>query len=172
MARKKPDNFRPIKNLTEADGQIALAGMLQRRLREIEDRMNEQIDQVKAESAAEAAPIRQELDKIEAALLSFAEYNKGELFAKKRSVELTHGELGFRRSTELRTRPKFRWADVMEKLRELGLTDGIRVREDPNKEALREWPDERLELVGVRRVVKDTFWYEVKQETLETGDVK
>lgn len=129
--------------------------------------MNDEIDHVKACAEADSEPLLKRLDLLDASLLAFAEYNKAELFEKKRSVELMYGLLGFRRSSEIKPKPKTTWAMVCEALKSLGFDDAVRVREDANKEVLREWPEERLDLVGARRVEKDTFWYEVKEEAVD-----
>ena len=58
-------------------------------------------------------------------------------------------------------------AMVLGKLEELGFEKGIRINKTVNKDVLRTWPDERLELVGARRVEKDDFWYELKGVEVE-----
>ena len=44
------------------------------------------------------------------------------------------------------------------------LADGIRLKEEINKEAALGWPDERLELVGLKRQQADTFFIEINKE--------
>jgi hypothetical protein len=45
-------------------------------------------------------------------------------------------------------------------------SEAVRVKEEVNKEEMAAWPDERLALVGARRVEKDQFWYEVDQDSI------
>jgi len=47
----------------------------------------------------------------------------------------------------------------------------LRIREDVNREALRGWSDERLVEVGVRRLEKDLFWYELKLDGVQVESV-
>jgi len=91
---------------------------------------------------------------------------KGRLFVGKRSVDLDYGKLGWRKSTEIKPAAKTTWAMILGRLRELAFGEAIRIKEEVNREVLHEWPEERLELVGARRVEKDTFWYEIDEAKL------
>ena len=53
---------------------------------------------------------------------------------------------------------------TIEKMRELKLLDGIRTKESVDKEACGGWPDERLELVGLKRQQKDSFYIEINKD--------
>ncbi|WP_457571290.1 host-nuclease inhibitor Gam family protein [Desulfovulcanus sp.] len=172
MARRKPKNLYPIKDLQQANQAMAEIKELKRSLEQIEHDLNDTIDRAKANAEAKAAPIQSRLEALENGLLAFAEYNKEELFAKKRTVEVMHGLLGYRRSKEIKTKPKITWAMVLGKIKELGFKEAIRIKEQVNKEELRTWTDERLNLIGARRVEKDSFWYEVKEENLEEATVR
>jgi phage host-nuclease inhibitor protein Gam len=167
MARRKPKNLYPIKDLQAANQAMAEIKELKRGLERIEHELNDKIDRARAEAEANAAPLKTRMEALENGLLAFAEFNKDELFKDKRSVEVMHGALGYRKSSEVRPQPKFTWKMVLGKLKSLGIAEAIRTREDVNKDVLRQWPDERLELVGARRVRKDTFWYETREEDIE-----
>ncbi len=166
MSRKKPEVIEPIGDLAAANAALGEIAGLQRRLAGIEQGMNEAIDHAKKAAEAEAAPLAARLKALEGGLQAFAALGKGALFADRRSVELAHGQFGFRRATALKTAAKVTWDMVLGKLRELG-QGCIRLKEEVDKQALGEWTDERLELVGVRRVETDTFWYEVAAEDLK-----
>lgn len=154
----------PVKDLDQANVTLGEIARLKRRLNEIENGMNEEIDAVKARAEREAEPLLKRLKALENGLLAFAEFNRDELFQKRKSVELTYGMIGYRKSTQVKTMPKVKWADVIEKLEELGLTEAIRIKKSPDKDVMRGWSDERLALVGARKVSQDTFWYETKEE--------
>lgn len=166
-ARRKPQNLYPVKDLAQANATLGEIAGLKRQIDAINAELNEEMDRMKAEAEAHIAPLAARLTSLENGLLAFAEYNKDELFAEKRSQELTFGILGYRRSSEIAAQPKRTLAQVLEKLEELGFTEGIRTSRSVNKDVLRTWPDERLDLVGARRVEKDTFWYEVKTEEIK-----
>lgn len=55
---------------------------------------------------------------------------------------------------------------TLEKLHQYNLNDGIRTKEEINKDAALGWPDERLELVGLKRQQSDAFFIEIKKDAL------
>lgn len=167
MARQKPKNLYPVKDLEHANKVLAQIGQLKRQVTAIEAKMNDDIDRIKADSEAAVEPLASKIASLENGLLAYAEYNKDELFVKARSKELVYGSLGYRRSHELATQPKITWKQVLGKLQELGFTEAIRIKKDPDKDILRTWADEKLALVGCRIREKDTFWYEIDEQALQ-----
>lgn len=166
-SRKKPANLHPVKDLTEANAVLAELGSLKRHVEMINVGLSDQVDQLKAEAEAKAAPLLARMANLENGLLAFAEYNKAEVFEDRRSKELTYGVLGYRKSTEIATKKGHTMAMILGRLKELGFEQGIRISEAVNKDELRTWPDERLDLVGACRKEKDTFWYEVHEEAIK-----
>jgi len=166
MARVKP-KIETIGSVNQADRVLAEIGELTRQVGAIEADLNAAIDQAKAEAKARSEPLRERLKSLADSLAAFGEYNKGSLFEKKRSLELVFGVIGFRRSTKLKTKSRFTWAKVLEKLKEYAFDKGIRVKEEVDREELRTWPDERLDVVGVVRVEEDEFYFELKEQRLE-----
>ncbi|MBF0340216.1 MAG: host-nuclease inhibitor Gam family protein [Magnetococcales bacterium] len=169
MARTKPSNVTYIRDVQHADQVMGEMAEIKRSIEQIEGEMNAAIDQAKAASDARAEPLRKRLSAMENGLAVFAEHNREALFAAKRTLEMVFGAMGFRKSTELTTVAKTTWAMVLGRLKELAFSEAIRIKEEANKDVMREWPDERLTLVGARRVEKDTFWYELKKEDLGGG---
>ncbi len=102
--RKKPANLYPVRDLAEANGVLAEIGALKRRKERIDQDLSDRVDQLKAEAEAKAAPILERIASLENGLLAFAEYNKADVFGERRSKELTHGVLGYRKSTEIATK--------------------------------------------------------------------
>ncbi|MEO5334124.1 MAG: host-nuclease inhibitor Gam family protein [Magnetococcus sp. YQC-5] len=165
--RIKPENFVHVRDLQQANAALGEIAQLQRNIDIIEADMNDSIDRIKRASDAFAAPRRSRLEALANGLLAFAEFNKEILFDKKRGLELSFGTLGFRRSSEIKPKGRGTWAQVLDKIKELGVGEAIRIREDVNREALRNWSEERLGLLGISRVDKDVFWYELKTENLD-----
>lgn len=163
MARVKPQNIQPIRTIEEANEALREIGELKRIAADIENRMNDDIAQIKANAAEEAAPHNTRRTSLENGLLAFAELKKGEIFGSKRSVKLDYGELGYRKSTELGTVKGTIWKVVLGKLKELAFKEAIRIKEEPDKEIMSQWPPERLALVGCERKEKDTFWFELDE---------
>ncbi len=165
--RKKPSNLVLIETLAGADNALAEIARLQRDLERIETTLNKSIDKAKATAEELAAPIRARLGALDNGLLAFGEYHKEQVCqGKRRSVDLRFGSLGFHKSTDLKPMPKMTWAKVLELLKSSNREAAIRTKEEVNKEVLNTFPDDELAEVGARRVPKDAFWYEVKQEQL------
>lgn len=166
MARSKPKNIRPVKNLAEANQALAEIGELKRRITLIETGMNAAIDAARAAAELEASPLQTEIARIEAGLAAFGEFEKGDLFKEKRSYELDFGAIGFRKSSQIKPKARHTWAMVLGLLKEMKFPAAIRTKEEVNKDELATWPAERLDLVGARRVPQDVFWYEVNADRI------
>lgn len=157
-----------INDLNQADEALRQLAEIAREQAAIESGLNEQIDELKAAAKRQMGPLADDRKRLEDALGVFGTLKKGELFGEQRgrSVELAFGTLGFRRATALRLLAKHTWAMVLGRIQGLGLTDGLRTKVEVDKEALRGWPEERLETIGVRRETADEFYIELKQEEL------
>ncbi len=166
MARSKPNNLYPVKDLKDANKALAEIGQIKREIGGIEAAMNDEIDRIKADAEAAVAPKASRLASLENGLLAFAEHNKDELFVGKRSRELDFGSLGYRRSKEIKPQAKHTLAMVLGAIKELGFDEAIRIKESVNKDELATWSDERLALVKARRIKKDTFWYELSEQAV------
>jgi phage host-nuclease inhibitor protein Gam len=168
MARKKATNYFPINTIQEADDALKEIAGLKREIELIEADMNEKIDQAKAEAEAQSAEPRSRLTMLEHGLQLFSAEKKSDLFDKKRTLELNFGRMGFRKSNELKTKKKVTWAKVLGALKEKGLLEAIRKKESVDKEILRQWSPEKLSEIGVEIQNKDTWWYEVDHQEIET----
>lgn len=166
MARMKP-NARVVADAKQAEVAMMELASLTREITAIDLAAQEVMDQVKANARAEMEPLQARRKELEDALCTYGELNKVELFSRKRSVETPFGVYGFRKSTKLLTAAKVTLGLVLERLKELNLKDAVRVKESVDKEAMRDWPDERLETVGMRRTVQDEFFIEVHTEGLD-----
>lgn len=142
-----------------------------------------QIQKIQAEMDLKMAAIREKyadnLQKLTEAkeahfdtLLQYANENKDTLFAKRKSVELTHGTIGFRTGTpKLKTLKKFTWASCLELVKTF-LPDYIRTSEEIAKDRLladrdREEVAEAMPRVGMQVVQDEAFFVEVKKEEAE-----
>jgi phage host-nuclease inhibitor protein Gam len=166
MARRKTTT-RIIADERQAEAAMRELAALGRQIAAIDLDAQEALDQVKANAKDEMQPLQDRRKELENALCTFCELNKGELFSRKRSKETPFGVYGFRKSTKLLTAAKVTLGLVLERLKELNLTDAIRVKESVDKEAMREWPEERLEAVGMRRKSTDEFFVEIDLDQLE-----
>ena len=160
-----------IADLSQADEALRQLAEITREQALIEQGMNEQIDTLKAAAKQQLEPLTASRKRLEDALGIFGTLKKEELFGEQRgrSLELNFGVLGFRRSTSLRLLAKHTWAQVLGRLQSLGFADGIRTKLEVDREALRGWPGERLESVGVKLETVDEFFVELKQEALQNA---
>ena len=146
MARIKPDPH-VVENRAQCEGALAEMAALDRKLSAIENEMRETVDGVAV----------------------FARLNRQELFAKSKSLDMGFGVIGFRASTKIVQIRGVTAEMTLEKLHQYNLSDGIRTKEEINKDAALGWPDERLELVGLKRQQSDTFFIEISKENVPQG---
>jgi phage host-nuclease inhibitor protein Gam len=105
MSRQKPKNIFLVRDLEEADRSLAEIGEIKRKIGAVELELNERIAQLKAEAAAECAPLAAKMEALETGVLVFAELNRAELFAEKKTIALAMGKIGYRKSTKVKPRP-------------------------------------------------------------------
>jgi phage host-nuclease inhibitor protein Gam len=170
--REKPQTaIAPIRDLTDADRALREIAEIDRAVEAANHELNEDIDRMKEEVQETLLPLIERKEMLGAGLANFAEISKADLFKDRKSKELDFGTIGYRRSTSLAVMKKIcsTWKEVLGKLRQYDFKEAIRVKEEPDKEVMSEWPKERLDLVGVQRVEKDEFFYEIKQEKVATA---
>ena len=161
--RKKPEvKVKKITSLSEADAVLKRLAELNNNIKKIEAETDNKINEIKEAAKKEAEPILQEIEALEHSLAVYSEYNKEELFKDKKTIELTFGLFGFRQSTSISIKK-----NTLELLKQHGFKEAIKIKESVNKEVMREWSDERLNLVNAKRVVKDSFWVEVKENPVD-----
>lgn len=102
-------------------------------------------------------------------LQSFATENQAELFAKKKSLEMAHGTIGFRTGTpKLKTLKGFTWASAMQLVKEF-LPQYVRQSEEIAKDRLladRDMEDMQPQMAkcGITVTQDETFYVEPKKE--------
>jgi len=98
--------------------------------------------------------------------------NKDTLFSKKKSMETSHGTIGFRTGTpKLKTLKGFTWNAVTNMLKEF-LPSYVRTIDEPAKDKLLADRDNEdvannLKKVGIEVVQDETFFIELKKESVE-----
>lgn len=104
-------------------------------------------------------------------LQAYALENRDELFSKRKSLETTHGTLGFRTGTPaLKTLKGFTWESVKNLLKEF-LPGYVRIKEEADKEKLlTDRENEKVAAlfpkVGVKVTQDEAFFVELKKEDL------
>lgn len=159
MTRKRIEGTR-LESWDQVDDNLFQIGMIDREVGLIEASANEEIDRIKAKSKEAAAPLFDKKAGLELAIKEFCEANRAE-FAKVKTKALTFGSVGFRQSTRIIVK---RVVDTLQALKDLGLTTCIRVKEDIDKEAMKNLSSETLAEVGAGLKTQNTFGYEINQE--------
>ena len=169
MARSKP-NPHIVESREQAEGTMAELAAIARKLDGVAVSMNTDIDAAKAKAASAAAPLEARKKELENGLAVYARMNKAALFPKdSKSIDLGFGIMGFRASTKIVQQNGVTAEMSLERLHEFDFTQGIRTKEEINKENMAGWPDERLEIVGLRRQKSDGFFIEVKKDAVPSA---
>lgn len=170
MARIKPDPH-VVADRAQAECALAEIAALDRKISGIESEMQECIDKAKAAASQQVNPLQARRKELADAVAVYAKLNRQQLFAKAKSVDMGFGVIGFRASTRISQVRGVTAEMTLEKLHQYNLADGIRVKEEINKDSCLGWPDERLELVGLKRLIQDTFFIEIKKDAVPEGAI-
>lgn len=139
-----------------------------------------QIQKINAEIELQCARIREKqadrLSQLDAereqafdVLQAYAVENQAELFAKKKSLDMAHGTIGFRTGTpKLKTLKGFTWASVLQMVREF-LPGYVRTSEEVAKDKLladrdEEGMSDKMAKCGITVAKDETFYVEPKKE--------
>lgn len=168
MARQKKTIITGVtrEQMEEAFGQYATADA---EVQSINAEMDRQFVAIREQHAERLAELEQQKAASFETMQVFATENREELFSKRRSIETTHGIIGFRIGMpKVKPKKNFTWAAVLELLREFG-RDYIRTVEEPARDKLladRDTEECRLvmERCGVLVAQDETFFVEPKKE--------
>jgi phage host-nuclease inhibitor protein Gam len=83
------------------------------------------------------------------------------LFKDRKSVDLSFGTFGYRKSTSISVK-----RTTLDLLKDLHLDKFIRLKEEPDKDAMAVMTDEELAQVDAVRKVKDAFFCEANKEEI------
>ena len=140
------------------------------RIAKINAELDVKITTLRETRADQLAELAEQKEKAFDTLQAFAVEHKDEMFSKKKSMESTHGTIGFRTGTpKLKLLKGFTWGAVTNLLKEF-LPAYVRTSEEPAKDKLladRE-NDETAALfsrVGITVAQDETFFVEPKKES-------
>lgn len=142
------------------------------RLVKVNAAMDEQFTRIREKKADEIAELTNTKNKNFEIVQAFAQENREELFAKKKSMDGAHGSFGFRTGTpKLKTLRGFTWASALNLIKAF-LPDYVRTKEEPEKDKLladrkEAKVAENLEKCGIQVVQDETFFIELKKEEAE-----
>ncbi|AUN95898.1 host-nuclease inhibitor Gam family protein [Pseudazoarcus pumilus] len=162
MPRKRISSEPALQTWDEVDTCLRNIGEIDRELALLEADQQERIDAIRASTKAAAEPLQNKKLGLEMAIKEFAEANRAE-FVRAKTRGLTFGSVGFRISTKVVIK---RIADTLQALKDLQLTQCIRVKEECDKEAMKNLPLETLHAVGATLKSEDAFGYEIKRDAI------
>lgn len=166
MARIKPE-LKKLTSLEDVDATLMEIGTLEKELAKIDMAADKRIADIRAKAAADGEEKRKRIAELSSMIGAFAQYNRDELFKDKKTVELSSGIFGFRKSTSITCKKT-----CVEMLHKLGMEKYIRIKEEPNKDLMAELDDEQLRNVEAARRVKDEFFCEAKKEEVNAELLK
>ena len=133
--------------------------------------MDEQITKIREKYAADLADLKEVKTTSFETIQTYAVNNR-DAFGKKRSMELTHGTIGFRTGTpKLKLLSKFTWEKSVEMLKVL-LPEYVRTTDEAAKDKLladRESPEVSALFAdcGIKVDQDESFFVEPKKEVLQ-----
>jgi phage host-nuclease inhibitor protein Gam len=166
MARLKP-NVKKIESLEDANLTLKEIGLLERELETIDGDAHRQIAEIRTAAVKAGEPVRKRITDLSALLGAYADYNRADLFKDKKTVQVSFGIFGYRKSTAISV--KKTTLDLLEKM---GLDKYIRIKKEPDKEAMAALDDESLAQVDAARKVKDDFFCEADKEEINKDLLK
>lgn len=158
MARIKPE-LKKLSSLEDVDATLREIGVLEQELAKIDLAADKRIAEIKEKAASDGEEKRKRIAELSSMIGAYAQYNRSDLFKENKTVELSAGKFGFRKSTSITCKKT-----CVLMLKKFGLTEYIRIKEEPNKDLMANLDDEQLRQVDAARRVKDEFFCETKKE--------
>lgn len=167
MARRKKTLITGVTR-EQAEDSFARYADADARQQKITAQMDVQITRIREKYADDLTKLEEIKDQAFDEIHAYAENNRDQ-FGQKKSLELTHGVIGFRTGTpKLKTLKGFTWNSVTNLLKEF-LPSYIRIEESPAKDRLladRDNPDtfQQFNKCGIYVDQDETFYVEPKKE--------
>jgi phage host-nuclease inhibitor protein Gam len=159
MATRYKPKVDKLESLEDVNIALREIGLQERELEQIDAEAQKAIAEIKSAAAKKGEPIRQRIIEVTAKIGAYAEYQKDDLFRERKSIELTFGVFGYRKSTSISVRKT-----TVDLLRKLKMDKFIRIKEEPDKESMAELDDEALAQVDAVRKIKDEFFVAANRE--------
>ncbi len=153
-----------------AEAAMKSIGELQRDITRRETNMNDEINTIKARYQEEISPLNEEIKSQFSGLHAYAEANKADLLTgRTKTVKMGAGEISWRINP---SKVSIRGADaVVEALERYKLTEFIRTKKEPNKEAILNDPDRVKDIKGINITQTEEFVVKPYETALERVEV-
>ena len=149
-----------LKTLDDADKTLKELCEIEAQLETIDNAADEEIAKIKERAATEGKLLREKHKARIAALEAYAGYYREELFKDRKSLERPFGTFGYRKAPDSIHVCK----ETADLLKQHGLDQYIRVKIEPDKEAMLSLAEDTLALVRASRRSKEDFFIETRRE--------
>jgi phage host-nuclease inhibitor protein Gam len=130
LARLKP-NVKKIESLEDANLTLKEIGLLESELESIDGGTRKQIAEIRTAAVKAGEPVRKRITDLSALLGAYAEYSRADLFKDRKSVLVSFGIFGCRKSTSVSVKKT-----TLALLKKLGLGHCIRTKEEADKDEI------------------------------------
>lgn len=161
MAKKKETSLHSWDEVNKALKEL---GEKKIKAENLEGEQTIKINEIKADYDLKAGVIQAEIKAIEENIELFCEANKQE-FLDQRTKKMTFGSVGYRLAESLKVKNV---KATIAAIKKLDLLSYLRVKEEPDKEALKGLDDSTLTKIGVERKRVDKISIEPNYEELNT----
>jgi len=148
----------------QADELLLEINQVNRELERIEGLYQNRVEKAKTDYREKKAPYEENKNQLINSVEVFFRHQLSTL-KRARSPKLNHGTIGVRKSSMLRL-PR----NAVAKLKDLERSDLIRVKESPNKEAIRLESEDFLKELGAKVQVKEEFFIEPPDGLVTPGE--
>ncbi len=157
-----------VRTREEMESLVGEITALKTREQKLTAEMNKRINDIRVDYDAALSGIAEEIDGKMALARDWAEAHPSE-FGSGKSIDMTHGQVGWRTGNPtLKTLAGWTWDRVLERLRAGHWVKYLRIKQEPNKEALlADREAVALHEVGCRVVQDEKFFVDPKIETPE-----
>lgn len=166
MARIKPMTGK-LESLEDVNMALRDIGLAERELTQIDTEANKKIAEIKTAAADKGESLRKRIAELSTKIQAFSDYNRDDLFKDRKTVELSFGIFGYRKSTKISVKKT-----TVDLLRKMNLLNCIRVKEEPNKDAMANLDDDTLRQLDAVRKVTDDFFCESNTEQVNADLLK
>ena len=149
----------------EAEWILSQIREFKKRKEEVENKAEKEIEKIKRKYEPELKILSSNIEEMERRLRDLCKKEKAVLFSRSDRVDLPSGSLIYHAKWWVR-----RARGVLKRLKELGITNAIKVTETVRWDVIEKWPDEKLFLIGTERILKEEFSYEIWEKKEERSE--
>ncbi|MGP1587287.1 MAG: host-nuclease inhibitor Gam family protein [Treponemataceae bacterium] len=167
MGTRIKTNSVKLKSLDDVNLALRDIGLAEKELEVIDTEAHKLIAEIKTKAVKDGENLRTKIAEISAKIQAYADYNQDELFKDRKSIELSFGVFGYRKSTKISIKKT-----TLDLLKKLSMTKFIRVKEEVNKDAMSDLSQEDLEQVDAFKKVSNDFFCQANSEEINKDLLK